>query len=1175
MRGSGSATRGRKGRVNGEGGSLDGGGKFKMMCWNVAGWSRGDGGGDDRGVENRDIRAKVINFFQPDVVCLTETWLKGNEGVVFDEYEWFGHNRVLVSRKAVRGSGGVGVLVKNVILQDWSVKVIDMKLEDVMWVKLEHKETSHAVFIAVCYFPPASSSRDIDIEERFHVLGEQVVRFQMEGQVMVCGDFNARCGELGDSEGIPSRCCVDIVKNSQGELLVDWMRSSGLVFVNGRQGEDQFTCISSRGRSVVDYCLVPEEELMSIQNFVVKTMLQCEEELCVGEVGFRLPDHSVLLWDLMADGVVSEVSYMSTEEGPHKKLVVPENYMCGQEDFIASIVDRLKRMHGDQGELDTLYSDLMEGLKSGLKEVHCGGKKHGQVWFSKELKAMRKEMHRKEKQWLERKASEEQKHLRNEYLKARATYSKAVKKAKRDHQKRSCKQLERDLGCPKKFWRALKKMNFGKGKKQGRDLLQVYDEGGSIKSGEEAIEIWKNHFAKVRGRSVDGDGETSGYQIDREEKGSAEFSQWLCEPISREEVLWALNEVKKDAAPGLDGVVMDMMLTERLFEVWVALFEVCWEHGMVPSSWRESVVVPVPKGKAKGVCNVNAFRGISLTSLVSKVVCKILEQRLSSVAEERGLIVEEQGGFRKRRGCRDQLLSLVLLGQTEMVRKPAGMLVAFIDFAKAYDKVDQEKLWSCLQSVGVNGRFLRFLQALYDRNVCRVKVNGHISEEFEVHRGLRQGCVLSPLLFSLYINSAVKRLKEERCGVECGDEIVPGLLFADDTCLIASDGPGIERSLEVLVEWCKEWGVKINVAKSGIMHIRKKKVERSEVVYEVDGEAISMVSSYKYLGCVVDEYLELTEMMGDKAESGKRALGACLQRCREEIGEVGVGVFQKLMGSLVESGMMYGVEIWGCSRRLEPIEQVQLRALRQFFGVGILHPKVSLLFEMRTLPVVWEAKIRCVRFWLKVLTSEMYEGRLLRKLARQAVECGKGAWVKNMAKCCVEFGWQGMEADAIKDLSELEIRDMLSSIAWRKVGNMWKKEMEERPKLGMLNEIAALEYESSCAVVERKRDRNMMMKLRGGTAAFQIEVGRWKGVVREQRVCKECSSGDVEDVCHWMLRCPAWDSLRQPLVDEVSQHDCFQGQCLEKQTASVLSMACTKYSILNYLSAMWCARFGL
>ena len=91
--------------------------------------------------------------------------------------------------------------------------------------------------------------------------------------------------------------------------------------------------------------------------------------------------------------------------------------------------------------------------------------------------------------------------------------------------------------------------------------------------------------------------------------------------------------------------------------------------------------------------------------------------------------------------------------ETEMVKKPAGMLVVFIDFEKAYDKVDQVKLWSCLQSVGVNSRFLRFLQALYEGSACRVEVNGQISEEFEVNTGLCQGCVLSPLLFSLYINS--------------------------------------------------------------------------------------------------------------------------------------------------------------------------------------------------------------------------------------------------------------------------------------------------------------------------------------------------------------------------------------------------------------------------------------
>ena len=69
------------------------------------------------------------------------------------------------------------------------------------------------------------------------------------------------------------------------------------------------------------------------------------------------------------------------------------------------------------------------------------------------------------------------------------------------------------------------------------------------------------------------------------------------------------------------------------------------------------------------MCNVDNFRGVSLSSTVCKVMCMILNNRLSGVAEEEGLIADEQGGFRKQRGCRDQVMSLVLLGQMEMLKK--------------------------------------------------------------------------------------------------------------------------------------------------------------------------------------------------------------------------------------------------------------------------------------------------------------------------------------------------------------------------------------------------------------------------------------------------------------------------------------------------------------------------
>ena len=132
------------------------------------------------------------------------------------------------------------------------------------------------------------------------------------------------------------------------------------------------------------------------------------------------------------------------------------------------------------------------------KYVACGGKKQGQIWFSKELKALRKVMHKKEKDWLEGKTNREQKNLRNEHLKARVAYSEVVKRAKRAHQRSRCEQLERDMECPKKFWRALKKMNVSKGTRTRSNLLQVYDEEGSVKSGEEALGIWQS-FCKGPG----------------------------------------------------------------------------------------------------------------------------------------------------------------------------------------------------------------------------------------------------------------------------------------------------------------------------------------------------------------------------------------------------------------------------------------------------------------------------------------------------------------------------------------------------------------------------------------------------------------------------------------------------------------------------------------------------
>ena len=130
-------------------------------------------------------------------------------------------------------------------------------------------------------------------------------------------------------------------------------------------------------------------------------------------------------------------------------------------------------------------------------------------------------------------------------------------------------------------------------------------------------------------------------------------------------------------------------------------------------------------------------------------------------------------------------------------------------------------------------------------------------------------------------------------------------------------------------------------------------------------------------------------------------------------------------------------------RSLKTIEQIQLHYFHMLFGVGTLHPKASLMMEMESLPVVWEARVRCVQFWYKVLTSKVYEGRLLRKVASQAVECEKGSWMRSIGRCVGKFGWQDVSGGVIKELSETDVKGMLLSVAWRNVRDEWRTEMHE------------------------------------------------------------------------------------------------------------------------------------
>ena len=140
----------------------------------------------------------------------------------------------------------------------------------------------------------------------------------------------------------------------------------------------------------------------------------------------------------------------------------------------------------------------------------------------------------------------------------------------------------------------------------------------------------------------------------------------------------------------------------------------------------------------------------------------------------------------------------------------------------------------------------------------------------------------------------------------------------------------------------------------------------------------------------------------------------------------------KLLEMLADSVVMYGAEVWGCCRQLGEVEQVQLRAMRIFLGVGRLHPKVSLLVEMEVLPLEWVAKLKCVEFWYRVM--KLGDERLVKHVAVEAWKQRDWMnWMKDLRQSIREMGWGEVMLEDVEKLSNFQLKEMLKSCAWREV----------------------------------------------------------------------------------------------------------------------------------------------
>ena len=162
----------------------------------------------------------------------------------------------------------------------------------------------------------------------------------------------------------------------------------------------------------------------------------------------------------------------------------------------------------------------------------------------------------------------------------------------------------------------------------------------------------------------------------------------------------------------------------------------------------------------------------------------------------------------------------------------------------SYDRVPRDKLWEVLREYGVNGQLLHAIKSFYCRPEVCVRVNGKQSKPFHVGVGLRQGCVLSSLLFNVYMNSIGKCSQADECAT-IGNCKISRLLFADDLVLLSSTESGLQRALNSFADACNTAGMKISTAKTEVLHLSR---NPDQCVLQVNEATLKQVKNSSILG---------------------------------------------------------------------------------------------------------------------------------------------------------------------------------------------------------------------------------------------------------------------------------------------------------------------------------------
>ena len=628
---------------------------------------------------------------------------------------------------------------------------------------------------------------------------------------------------------------------------------------------------------------------------------------------------------------------------------------------------------------------------------------------------------------------------------------------------------------------------------------------------------WTQHFKKV----LRDEGGEMNYPEDSLELGPLDYN------ISGEELDDASYVLKPDKSSGYDSLSNEMIkcLLKTHPDLLLKLFNSVFSSNTKIEQWTMAMITPIWKAGPR--MDPSNYRGISLLSCLGKFYTAILNKRLMAYAIANNILKPEALGFVAGNRTSDAHFIIHSLIQRYCHQRNEKIFSCFVDFSKAFDTIPRELLFKKLLGYGINGKFFNNIKTLYSNDNCCIKVGREVTETFLANQGVKQGCILSPLLFNIFISDIIDRFGTDECRPLEIDESrnISCLLWADDVILMSRSEEGLRNMLSALSLYVEENKMAINVKKTKCMIFNKtgKFIRRT---YPTKSGNIETTKTYKYLGFIFTPSGEITSGLKDLKERATRAY----QKLKHKLG-IYFRLYPlttiSLFDSLVKPILLYSSDFWGCLHipKNNPIENMYMTFCKALLGVQKQTSNIGTLLELGAVPIMFYGIKNCLKNWYRI-HKKGEANSLLLDIHQMATQHS--------------LPWQILTKHTLESIgieSEGEI-DNIQKEVFEKLKEKFHRESfaEINSEQSKLRTYAKLKtetgFEDYLKSVENIMDRTAITKIRLSNHDLMIEKGRHQGLVLDERLCPFCKN-TIENEQHFLINCEIFNLHRTTFFTEL------------------------------------------